>query len=143
MNGFVIASLKNYGLVRFMDRRRHWAVKTDQDRHVTVNGNRYHSMITEYLWPQLDDMEDMLFEQDGATSHTVNITTNLLETKCGERVISRNGSVGWSPRSCNLTPLDYFLWSYFKSMVYANKPAMIDELRTNIEREIAAVSAYA
>ena len=26
-------------------------------------------------------------------------------------------------------------------MVYANKPARIDELRTNIEREIAAVSA--
>ena len=26
-------------------------------------------------------------------------------------------------------------------MVYANKPATIDELRTNIEREIAAVSA--
>ena len=26
-------------------------------------------------------------------------------------------------------------------MVYANKPAMIDELRTNIEGEVAAVSA--
>ena len=26
-------------------------------------------------------------------------------------------------------------------MVYANKPATIDELRTNIEREIAAASA--
>ena len=32
------------------------------------------------------------------------------------------------------------LWGYVKSMVYANKPATIDELRTNIEREIAAVS---
>ena len=59
----------------------------------------------------------------------------------GERVISRNGPVGWPARSCDLTPLDYFLWGYVKSMVYANKPAMIDELRTNIEREIAAVSA--
>ena len=66
---------------------------------------------------------------------------NLLETKFGERVISRNGPVGWPPRSCDLTPLDYFLWGYVKSMVYANKPATIDELRTNIEREIAAVSA--
>ena len=35
--------------------------RDDQDRYVTVNGNRYHSMITEYFWPQLDDMdlEDM------------------------------------------------------------------------------------
>ena len=117
--------------------------RDDQDRHVTVNGNRYRSMITEYFWPQLDDMdlEDMWFQQDGATSHTANVTINLLETKFGERVISRNGPVGWPPRSCDLTPLDYFLWGYVKSMVYANKPATIDELRTNIEREIAAVSA--
>ena len=35
----------------------------DEDRHVTVN--RYRSMITEYFWPQLDDM-DMWFQQDGA-----------------------------------------------------------------------------
>ena len=25
----------------------------DQDRHVTVNGNRYRAMITEYFWPQM------------------------------------------------------------------------------------------
>ena len=47
----------------------------------------------------------------------------------------------WSSRSCDLTPLNYFLWGYVQSMVYANKPPTIDELRTNIEREIAAVSA--
>ena len=54
-------------------------------------------MITEYFWPQLDDMdlEDMWFQQDGATSHTANVTINLLETNFGERVISRNGPVGW------------------------------------------------
>ena len=34
---------------------------------------------------------------------------------------------------------EYFC--YVKSMVYANKPATIDDLRTNIKREIAAVSA--
>ena len=38
-------------------------------------------------------------------------------------------------RSCDVTPLDYFLWGYVKSMANANQPAM------NIEREIAAVSA--
>ena len=100
-------------------------------------------MITEYLWPQLDDMnlEDMWFQQEGATSNAANVAINLLETKFGERVISRNGPVGWPPRSCDLKPLDYFLWGYIKSMVCANKPATIVELRTNIEREIAAVSA--
>ena len=92
--------------------------------------------IAEYFWLQLDDMdlEDMWFQQDGATSHTANVTINLLETKVGERVIARNGPVGWPPRSCDLTPLDYFLWDYVKFMIYANKPVAIDELRTNIER---------
>ena len=91
-------------------------------------------MKTEYFWPQLDDMdlEDMWFQQDAVTSPTANVTINLLETKFEERVISRNGPVGWPPRPCDLTPLDYFLLAYVKSMVYANKPATIDELRTNI-----------
>ena len=116
-------------------------LRDDQDRHVTVNGNRYRSMITEYFWPQLDDMDlqDMWFQQNVATSHSANVTINLLETKF--RVISRNGPVGWPLRCCDLTALDYLLWGYLKSMIYANKPATIDELCTNIEPEIAAVSA--
>ena len=76
---------------------------------------------------------------DGAASLTANVTINLLETKFGERVI---GAVGWPLRSCDLTPLDYFLWGYVKSMVYGNKPAPIDELRTNIKREIANRPIY-
>ena len=56
-------------------------------------------MITEYFWSQLDDMdlEHMWFQQAGATSHTANVTINLLENKFGQRVISRNGPVGWPP----------------------------------------------
>ena len=51
--------------------------------------------MLEYFWPQLDDMdlEDMLFQQHGATRHTAKVTINL-ETKFGERVISPNGPVG-------------------------------------------------
>ena len=99
-----------------------------------MNGQRYRSMITEYFCSQLDDMDfkDMWF-------HTANVTINLLETKFGERVISRNGPVCWPPRSWDLTPLDYF---QIKSMIYANKPATIDELRTNIKREIANRPIY-
>ena len=89
----------------------------EQDRYITENGKRYRSMITEYFWSQLDDMglEDMWFRQDGATSHTSNVIINLLETKFAERVNSRKGSVGWPSRSCDLMPLDYFLWGYVKS----------------------------
>ena len=76
-------------------------LRDDQERHVAVNGNRYYrSMITEYFWPQLDamDLKDMWSQQDAATSHTANVTINLLPPKFGERVILRNRQVHWLAR---------------------------------------------
>ncbi|GFX23975.1 uncharacterized protein TNCV_2730801 [Trichonephila clavipes] len=52
----------------------------------------------------------------------------------GDRLISRFGSVNWPPRSCDLTPLDYFLWCYVKSLVYTDKPQTLDHLEDNIRR---------
>ncbi|GFT17299.1 uncharacterized protein TNCV_4806151 [Trichonephila clavipes] len=47
--------------------------------------------------------------------------------------------VNWPPRSCNLTPLDYFLWGYVKSLVYVDKPQTLDHLEDNIHRVIADI----
>ena len=69
--------------------------------------------------------------------HAGRITIDLLKGKFGERVISRNGPVAWLPCPCDLTPLDFFLWGHIKSLVYANKPATLDDLKDNIQREIA------
>ncbi|GFY04105.1 transposase [Trichonephila clavipes] len=55
----------------------------------------------------------------------------------GDRLISRFGPVNWPPRSCDLTPLDYFLWGYVKSLVYADKPQTLDHLEDNVRRVIA------
>ena len=33
--------------------------------------------------------------------------------------------VVWSPRSCDLTPLDYYLWDAVKDKCYADKPETI------------------
>lgn len=108
-----------------------------------MNGERYRSMLTDFLWPQLDeiDLENMWFQQDGATPHFANATITLLEEKFGESIISRNATVNWPPRSCDLTPLDFFLWGYLKSLVYENKPRTIDALKLNIERCIAEIRA--
>ncbi len=56
-------------------------------------------------------------------------------------LISRNGPVKWPPRSCDLRPFNFLLWGHAQSLVYANKPRTLEELRNNIEREIANVSA--
>lgn len=104
-------------------------------------GERYRAMITDFLWPQLDDMDldDMWFQQDGATCHTSGFTLELLQEKFPERVICRRGDVEWPPRSCDLTPLDFFLWGYVKSLVYGNKPTTIDQLENNIIQTIGEI----
>ena len=79
---------------------------------VMVNGKRYRAMLNEFLFPKIkeDDMDDIWFQQDGATSHTANVTINLLRTVFENRIISRNSDGNWPPQSCDLIPLDYFLW---------------------------------
>ncbi|GFV52644.1 uncharacterized protein TNCV_2873151 [Trichonephila clavipes] len=66
-------------------------------------------------------------------------TIDLLKDTFGDRLISRFGPVNCPPRSCDLTPLDYFLWRYVKSLVYANKPQTRNHLEDNIRRVIADV----
>ncbi|GFS77603.1 putative DD41D transposase [Trichonephila clavipes] len=80
-----------------------------------------------------------MFQQDGATCHTAHATIDLLKDTFGDRLISRFGPVNWPPRSCDLTPLDYFLWGYVKSLVYADKPQTLDHLEDNIRRVIADI----
>ena len=112
--------------------------KNEAGARVTVNGDRYRTMINDFLFENMDDIDpdEMWFQQDGATCHTSTATIDLLKSKFGDKLISRNGTVNWPPRSCDLTPLDYFLWGYVKSLVYADKPATIDALEDNIVRVI-------
>ncbi|GFT41845.1 hypothetical protein TNCV_1667061 [Trichonephila clavipes] len=85
--------------------------KNDEGHNVTVNGDRYRAMITNFFIPELNnhDVQELWFQQDGATCHTARATIDLLKDTFGDRLISRFGPVNWPPRSCDLTPLDYFL----------------------------------
>ncbi|GFV90669.1 transposable element Tc3 transposase [Trichonephila clavipes] len=102
--------------------------KNDEGHYVTVNGDRYRAMITNFFIPELNnqDIQELWFQQDGATCHTARATIDFLKDTFGDRLISRFGPVNWPPRSCDLTQLDYFLWGYVKSLVYADKPQMLD-----------------
>ncbi|GFX47037.1 transposable element Tcb2 transposase [Trichonephila clavipes] len=98
-------------------------------------------MITNFFIPELNnhDVQELWLQQDGAKCHTARATINLLKDMFGDRLISRFGPVNWPPRSCDLTPLDYFLWGYVKSLVYADKPQTLDHLEDNIRRVIADI----
>ncbi|GFW97066.1 uncharacterized protein TNCV_2696881 [Trichonephila clavipes] len=115
--------------------------KNDEGHSVTVNGDRYRAMVTNFFIPELNnhDIQELWFQQDGATCHTARATIDLLKDTFGDRLISRFGPVNWPLRSCDLTPLDYFLWGYVKSLVYADTPQTLDHLEDNIRRIIADI----
>ncbi|XP_078032646.1 uncharacterized protein LOC144467630 [Augochlora pura] len=102
---------------------------------ITVNGARYRDMIIQFFVPKLQDMDvdGMWFQQDGTTCHTARETIQLLHESFPGRVISRFGDQNWPPRSCDLTPLDFFLWGFLKSKVYINKPTTTHALKEEIE----------
>ncbi|GFU82755.1 putative transposable element [Trichonephila clavipes] len=115
--------------------------KTDEGHNVTVNGDRYRAIITNFFNPELNnhDVQELWFQQDCATCHTARATIDLLKDTFGDHLISRFGPVNWSPRSCDLTPLDYFLLGYVKALVYADKPQTLDHLENHIRRVIADI----
>ncbi|GFX67176.1 transposable element Tc3 transposase [Trichonephila clavipes] len=98
-------------------------------------------MITNFFIPELNnhDAQELWFQQDGATCHTARARIDLLKDTFCDRLISRFGPVNWPPRSCDLTPLDYFLWGYVKSLVYADKPQTPDHLEDIFRRVIANI----
>ncbi|GFY35768.1 uncharacterized protein TNCV_4841451 [Trichonephila clavipes] len=80
--------------------------------NVTVNGDRYRAMITNFFIPELSnhDVQELWFQQDGATCHTARATIDLLKDTLGDR-----------------------------SLVYADKPQTLDHLEDNIRRVIADI----
>ena len=45
----------------------------------------------------------------------------------------------WPARYPDLTPCDFFLWGFLKSRVYVNRPRTLQDLKTNIQEEIANI----
>ncbi|GFW18823.1 uncharacterized protein TNCV_5132761 [Trichonephila clavipes] len=120
----------------------HKRILFSDEAHFWLNGyvNKQNGRIWNEANPQNNhDVQELGFQQDGATCHTARAAIDLLKDTLGDRLISRFGPVNWPPRSCDLTPLDYFLWGYVKALVYADKPQTLDHLEDNIRRVIADI----
>lgn len=83
---------------------------------VTVNAEWYRDMISNFLWPKLDDIDvsDMWFQQDDAICHTARETMQLLYEKFPGHVISRNGDVNWPQKILRLDTLGLFFLGLFE-----------------------------
>ena len=82
----------------------------------TVNSQRYREMLNNFFFPRLRALRIPLattwFQQDGATAHCSNENLELLQSKFGDRLISRRTQHPWPPRSPDLSACDYLLWDY-------------------------------
>ena len=101
----------------------------------TVNRFVYLRMLSEFLVPELvaDGTKDtVVFQQDGASAHTALITRSYLNEQFPNRWIGKGGNRPWAARSPDLTPLDFFVWGYIKSIIYATRISNIAELKAQI-----------
>jgi hypothetical protein len=103
-----------------------------------INGERYRAEI---LTPFLNELHDDeliygYFQQDGATAHTTGATINFLSNFYADRLISRNTLNNWPPRSCDLTPCDFFLWPFLKNAIYNTTINDLAELQNRIRMKI-------
>ena len=64
---------------------------------------------------------------DGPPAHLHRNACQYLNNAFPNRWIGTNGPVAWPPISPDMTPLDFFLWIYMKSLIYETpvKPEMV------------------
>ncbi|GFV25284.1 uncharacterized protein TNCV_4642451 [Trichonephila clavipes] len=112
----------------------------------TVNAQRYLTLLRETVVPcliQRDQISNVTFMQDGATSHTANpVKAFLIQTFGEDRIVSRCSRYPWPPRSPDLTPADFWLWGYLKSRVYLSGPSSLSELKDAIRREVSSIHPH-
>ena len=57
-------------------------------------------------------------------------------------IISRRADVVWPLRSCDFTPLEYYLWGAVKVKCYADKPVTFDAFKENVRETIGEIQLH-
>ena len=101
-------------------------------------------MLNEFLFTKIkdEDIGSIWFQQNGAECHTAEATLDVLRPAFEECIISSRADVVWPPPSCDLTPLDYYLWDAVKNKYYAFKPVTINALKDNIREAIGEIQLH-
>ena len=106
--------------------------ENEQGEAVTVNGDRFRAKLNEFLFTKIE-------EKDIGTQPKLHSMFCALFLNC---IISRRADVVWPSWSCDLTPLDYYLWGAVKDKCYADKPETIDALKDNIREAIGEIQLH-
>ena len=102
---------------------------------IRLTSASYLDILQNWFWPRAHELvarKHLTWQQDGATSHTTEEVRDWLESKFGERTISRKMDRPWPARSPDLSPLDYFLWGAADQYIRETNPQTIEELMIDV-----------
>jgi len=97
------------------------------------------------VFPQIETFKQeivsrVIFMQDRAPPNFSCFVTDILNERFPDAWIGRGGPIPWSPRSPDLSPLDFFLWWYIKNIEYAEKIRNIQYLQERVTSAIENVT---
>jgi len=126
--------------VKIQGHRKRWTGFSEK----TITGFAYLDLLEQYVFPQIETFEQgtvsrVIFMQDGAPPHFSCFVTDVLNERLPDAWIGRGGPILWPPRSPDISPLDFFLWGYFKNIVYAEKIRNMQHLQERITSAIENV----
>lgn len=103
----------------------------------TLTGARYLHFLENALPELLEEIPiqergAMWWQQDGAPPHNSNLVTQFLNERFENQWIGNSGPLRWPARSPDLSPLDFFLWGYLKTVVFETQPLNLEDLQNKI-----------
>ncbi|XP_023312720.1 uncharacterized protein LOC111692828 [Anoplophora glabripennis] len=108
-----------------------------------LNGDVYYEFLDNRLFPLLEDLpldlrRNMFFMHDGAPPHFSLQVRRWLNEHFPNRWIGRGADapIHWPPRSPDLNPLDFVVWSLVKEKVYSSEINSIEELQARVENNL-------
>ena len=77
---------------------------------------------------------------DGAPAHSSRCVLDWLQTTFPERLISIKTAFPWPANSPDLSPLEFYMWGYVKSQVFAANPQTTGEVKNIIMDTVASIA---
>ena len=145
-------SMNRHNMVYYGEENPHWILESSMDKrslmvwcgvssrgligpfifNSPVTSEVHLDMLKNQLSPLISSHQGLWFQQDGAPAHTARVVTAWLTERFGNRWIGRHGPHDCPPRSPDLTPPDFWLWSMLKDLIYKAKPKTLEDLQRAI-----------
>jgi hypothetical protein len=109
----------------------------------TVRATSYLDTLQEFVLQHLTQdrvLDTIIFQHDGAPPHWALILREFLDDTCNNHWCGRDGPIPWTANSPDLTPSDFFVWGYVKSLVYGQRPQNEADLRQKITAAFAQMT---